>query len=156
MRVVNVSLADRQRIAGLLVAVFAVAVLMLVMATPSEALKRRPTVSKAHDCIADAGDGSDTSCEGAICSCCYSDGCWICNAEYKDCVWDPGRQGRKPAPGVVKPPVLPGVVEPSKPAPKSSPVSKPGISAPTLKPGLEAAPAPAPSKQTGESSGALK
>ncbi len=32
---------------------------------------KRPTVSSSQDC-----DGF--VCEGAICFCCYEDGCWIC------------------------------------------------------------------------------
>jgi hypothetical protein len=38
---------------------------------------KRPTVSDALAC-----DGYD--CEGAICACCYEDGCWICGRHKLD------------------------------------------------------------------------
>jgi hypothetical protein len=86
------------------IAVFAAAILALVTATPSEALKRRPTVDSVDVCINGKGD---KSCDGKICSCCYEDGCWICGDYYYDCVWDPAyRKGR----GVTRP--LPGGVSP--------------------------------------------
>jgi hypothetical protein len=70
--------------------------------------KRRPTVSTAEDCFNDPDQVSE--CTGAICHCCYEDGCWICAshgtdlteggnpiADLDDCVWDPkARKGQKP------------------------------------------------------------
>lgn len=87
-----------------------VVILALLTATPSEALKRRPTVDSVERCINGAGD---KSCDGAICSCCYDDGCWICGDAYYNCVWDPAyRKGGKTLPGkrfgAVRPNVLPG------------------------------------------------
>jgi hypothetical protein len=50
---------------------------------------KRPTVSSATDC-------TGFTCEGAICACCYEDGCWICDSAstgplpvYETCTWDP-------------------------------------------------------------------
>lgn len=91
-------------------AVVGVVIFALLTATPSEALKRRPTVDSVDRCINGAGD---KSCDGAICSCCYDDGCWICGDSYYNCVWDPAyRKGGKVLPGrkfgAVRPKVLPG------------------------------------------------
>ncbi|MEZ5668962.1 MAG: hypothetical protein R3F55_16270 [Alphaproteobacteria bacterium] len=33
---------------------------------------------------------SDFGCEGAICWCCHTDGCFICNQDFGECEWDPG------------------------------------------------------------------
>jgi hypothetical protein len=48
-------------------------------------LPRRPTIDTAARCINGAGE---KGCGGLLCWCCYSDGCWICNSDYDDCVWD--------------------------------------------------------------------
>ena len=76
----------------------------LVAATPSEALQRRPTISDAASCITDDAFGrSEWECDGSICSCCYSDGCWICGSDatlgqgFGDCVWEQAfRPSKKP------------------------------------------------------------
>jgi hypothetical protein len=97
-------------------ALFGVLILALT-ATPSEALKPRPTVDSVDACISGKGD---KSCDGIICSCCYNEGCWICGDAYYDCVWDPAyrKGGAGKGLSTVKPPLSPGVLEPSKPAPK--------------------------------------
>ena len=61
------------------------AILTLVMSTPSSALKPRPTVDSADVCW---GRSTDKGCEGLICYCCYNEGCYICNKDTYDCVWD--------------------------------------------------------------------
>lgn len=38
----------------------------------------------------------------AISSCCLEDGCWICNATWNDCTWDP-KYSTKGAAGTVGP-----------------------------------------------------
>jgi hypothetical protein len=51
-------------------------------------LPRRPTIDTSGRCF--RGDG-ESGCEGLLCWCCYSDGCWICNndaGQPGDCVWD--------------------------------------------------------------------
>ncbi len=53
----------------------------------AEAAKRQPGMGVGQ-CWIDgtpnpAGQGE------AISSCCLEDGCWICNATWNDCVWDP-------------------------------------------------------------------
>ena len=112
---------------ALVIAVFAAAILALVTATPSEA-KRRPTLDNdALECLSD--DDADRSCGGAICYCCYDDGCWICNDNQADCVWDPAyRKGRRP---VTRPPVgpKPGGIQ------GESPPSGPGAVTPPVAPG---------------------
>lgn len=81
----------------------------LAMATPSEA-KPRPTVDSSDICW--GGASSDKGCGGLICWCCYDEGCWICNKDTYDCVWDgsyragsrPGEPYNVPPPAGVKPP----------------------------------------------------
>lgn len=65
--------------------------------TPSWALDRRPTISTAASCMTDyVLDRADWDCDGSICACCYTDGCWICGANatlgsgFGDCVWEQG------------------------------------------------------------------
>ena len=53
-------------------------------------LPKRPTVDTPTRCFIGAGE---SGCEGLICWCCYSDGCWICDhvggfPRYDNCVWD--------------------------------------------------------------------
>ena len=72
---------------------FALALIVVTLAAfPSGAeAKMRPTVDKdgAMDCFADPDTDSDYP-DGVIVSCCYDDGCWICeNAAGQNCVWDP-------------------------------------------------------------------
>jgi hypothetical protein len=70
---------------------------LLAGSAPALALSRSPTISSPKQCTVDAVAGkADLWCEGAICSCCYSDGCFICNSQGSDCVWDPGRASRVP------------------------------------------------------------
>ena len=120
----------RTIVKGFVIAVFAAAILALVTATPSEALKRRPTVDSVDVCINGAGD---KSCDGAICSCCYAEGCWICGANYYDCVWDPAyRKGRgvtRPGLGGISPEVAPPrpTVPPSKVMPQVAPGVQPQV-----------------------------
>jgi hypothetical protein len=53
-------------------------------------LPRRPTVDNQWICFQGAGEHS---CDGLLCTCCYDDGCWICD-NYggldipTNCVWD--------------------------------------------------------------------
>ena len=55
-------------------------------------LPRRPTVGGPHECFKDAT--TDKECSeggGLLCSCCYSDGCWICDNWFgmpANCTWD--------------------------------------------------------------------
>ena len=87
-----------------------------VAATPSAALERRPTISTAESCVTDDAFGrSNWDCDGSICSCCYSDGCWICDGEatgsgFGDCVWEQAFR-----PGGAKPPFggTDGVLDPN-------------------------------------------
>jgi hypothetical protein len=82
-------------------------------------LPKRPTTGTADDCILawEAGNPNtpDYNCEGLICWCCYSDGCWICNNKSEDCVWDPAYRGppSKPLgvfdPGENRPPTIPPI-----------------------------------------------
>jgi hypothetical protein len=66
-------------------------ILVALLAFPSGAeAKMRPTVDggSAIDCFNDMDTDPDYS-EGIIVSCCYDDGCWICeHAPGENCVWD--------------------------------------------------------------------
>jgi hypothetical protein len=89
----------RAIVKGFVIAVFAAASLALVTAAPSEA-RPRPTIFSIDDCTGQAGSGK--GCEGAICYCCYDDGCYICNRQWSDCTWDPKYPGLKSR-GVTRP-----------------------------------------------------
>ena len=76
-----------------------IALIALMISVPSEA-RNRPTVgpsdpTSAYDiCLTGGGDtnagsGAGGKCAGAICYCCYDDGCFICNNVGGDCTWDP-------------------------------------------------------------------
>ena len=50
-------------------------------------LPKGPKGRTYSECLTD--QASDHGCEGLICWCCYSDGCWICNSSPPlDCAWD--------------------------------------------------------------------
>jgi hypothetical protein len=54
-------------------------------------LPRRPTVDSPASCFGGAGDVDCSEGGGLICSCCYDDGCWICDNWFgipANCVWD--------------------------------------------------------------------
>jgi hypothetical protein len=73
--------------------VVAAGFLVLLAPSPSEALKKRPVggagsyAACTQDLVVDRGS-TWAGCEGAICYCCYSNGCWVCDADGRDCVWD--------------------------------------------------------------------
>jgi hypothetical protein len=80
----------------LALAVFAFAALSSLSITGAEA-KNRPTVDDGTgiDCFLDP-DG-DTDYGDTIVSCCYDDGCWICErSPGQNCVWDPKYRLIKP------------------------------------------------------------
>jgi hypothetical protein len=64
-------------------------------------LPRRPTYDNQWVCFQGAGEHS---CDGLLCTCCYDDGCWICDNHGgldipTNCVWDDKyskRPGRAP------------------------------------------------------------
>ena len=75
-------------------------------------LPKRPTTGTEADCFLNGDrEGKDPSkptkgCEGLLCWCCYSDGCWICDsAGEMNCVWDDAGRGppSKPLGGVLDP-----------------------------------------------------
>ena len=93
-------------------------ILALVMSTPSEA-KPRPTVDSSDICW--NGGSSDKGCGGLICYCCYDDGCWICNKDTYDCVWDGSyRADKQPKATEIVPPPPAGIKPPWSIPPKSS------------------------------------
>jgi hypothetical protein len=58
-------------------------------------LPKGPKSRTYSECLTD--QASDHGCEGLICWCCYSDGCWICNSSPPlDCVWDDAYPPSKP------------------------------------------------------------
>jgi hypothetical protein len=107
---------------------FASALLILLGGATSEA-RKRPTVGGPDACI-----GYD--CEGGlICSCCYDDGCWICDAlapgsslpGWQNCEWDPAFRKKgvtkiSPGSGVLDP----GTGNPRPPSFNPKPYSLPG------------------------------
>jgi hypothetical protein len=88
----------------LLTAAVTIAPALLTWSTPGEAMKR-PTVDPSDAnvaynlCLVNGGDtnsgsGPGGSCAGAICYCCYDDGCFICNNIGGDCTWDQKARAR--------------------------------------------------------------
>jgi hypothetical protein len=70
------------------------AVIAVCFASDLVHAKNRPTVDDptGADCWLDSD--ADQDCSGNICSCCYDNGCWICNnivvhPGSQDCHWDP-------------------------------------------------------------------
>jgi len=59
----------------------------------ARAVKPRPAVDSPSICW--TGGSSDNGCGGPICYCCYDEGCWICNKDTYDCVWDSSYRGDK-------------------------------------------------------------
>ena len=88
---------------------------------------RRPTVGGPDVCL-------NYDCEGGIiCSCCYEDGCWICDASgggnlpVWTCEWDPAFRKKgvtkiRPGSGVLDP----GTGNPPPPSFNPKPFSLPG------------------------------
>jgi hypothetical protein len=84
----------------LLAAIFTTVGLGLVVGTATNThAKNRPTVSTVLECFEDSSTSISYADNGElISSCCYDDGCWICNAyqdqngdtvtDLDDCVWD--------------------------------------------------------------------
>lgn len=92
-------------------------ILTALAAFPTAAdAKPRPTVdqSDGSDCFADPDADIDyPDGQGAIMSCCYDDGCWICSSVKNDCTWDPSYRVMQPLgeitvkPGAIKLKALP-------------------------------------------------
>lgn len=49
---------------------------------------------------------SDFGCEGAICWCCHTDGCFICDQNFAGCQWDPAYRIQAGLPARVSQPLL--------------------------------------------------
>jgi hypothetical protein len=89
---------------------FAIAASLAVLMSSPIAAKPRPTVGDADTCW--DGGSADKGCEGLICYCCYDEGCYICNKDTRDCVWDgsyragshPGRPLEVPPRSSISPP----------------------------------------------------
>ncbi len=91
--------------------------LALLMAASSEAMGRKPTVGDSfEECCASGTNPANCDDEDVvpgICYCCYTEGadkgCWICNSDQEDCVYDMGKappRGKKNLGVVLKhPPV---------------------------------------------------
>lgn len=70
--------------------------LAAAFAAPANAEPRspRPDYGAYYFCLSDPN--ADAECEGVLCTCCYTDGCWICNNVLEvpegtgpDCAWEP-------------------------------------------------------------------
>ena len=87
-----------------------------VAASPAAALNPRPTVDSPSACFGE--EKGEVDCDGTLCSCCYNDGCWICNAGTPaDCTWDPAYRGQS-VPQLSAPDIgLGGNLRPNRPAP---------------------------------------
>ena len=65
-------------------------------------LPRHPTFDNPGICFEGAGEVDCSEGGGLICSCCYEDGCWICENKwgmpyYGTCVWD-DKYSKRPTP----------------------------------------------------------
>jgi hypothetical protein len=67
------------------------AFIMLALSSQGQAATNQTPRGNEHQCLLDPG--GEGECEGLVCYCCYLTGtvkgCWICDNEYHDCVWDP-------------------------------------------------------------------
>lgn len=99
---------------------------LLVTAPVAVAADNQPLLSAAYSiCLSDSimGNGTATDgCEGAICWCCRSDGCYVCNGQGEQCAWEPGRRvvsqqllQNLPGQGITVQPSGPGQVSPAAP-----------------------------------------
>lgn len=71
-------------------AVAGAAVVLMALAGPAgaEPTSPRPPGGNLGTCY--VAPNSDFGCEGAICWCCHTDGCFICDQDFAGCQWDPG------------------------------------------------------------------
>lgn len=74
------------------------AILALACLAPAEAAKR-PTGGFDIEHCAISGDVLDQPPGSSINACCYEDGCWICDANWQNCTWDPAYSSGKPGGG---------------------------------------------------------
>jgi hypothetical protein len=112
-------------------AAIAAAALMLLGADPSVAApKWQPGDKSAEDCIYEGRQ----ECDDLICSCCFDNGCWICNDELEDCVWDPAARQKKKI-RIIKPLVpqtLDPTLDPGRKPLQPKIFQKPGTTAPAI------------------------
>ena len=92
----------------------AIATLSLALAASAEA-KPRPTVDAPNgdDCFNDPSTDKNTpECDGgAVCYCCYDDGCWVCGTTPlpgDSCVWDPAYRPKGTSKPTDAPTISPG------------------------------------------------
>ena len=85
------------------IAIVGVMSLTLLVSSPATG-KNRPTVDADNGDTCFADPGTDKNCNtggsGAICYCCYDDGCWICGTNPlpgNECVWDPKYRALSPS-----------------------------------------------------------
>jgi hypothetical protein len=88
--------------------------------------KNRPAIDEDGEyCWADPeADHSGWYDDGEIKSCCWDDGCWICDSEGYNCVWDPKYGARIFSP-VTGPAVAPGGGRPPR-GPRAEPSTEVG------------------------------
>jgi hypothetical protein len=76
-----------RRIACTAAAVAAVGLIALAGPAGAEPTTPRPPGGDFGSCY--VAPNSDFGCEGAICWCCHTDGCFICDQDFAGCEWDP-------------------------------------------------------------------
>jgi hypothetical protein len=92
-----------ERSKAMLLVMIVAASIFLGAYTESDAAKRPSDDTSGGWCFLT----NDYDCSGVICSCCYDDGCWICDRgdvtmdlpEAGDCHWDPSYGSRAPGKG---------------------------------------------------------
>ena len=102
-------------------AVLTAALMLAAMPAAAEPTTPRPPGGDLGTCY--VAPNSDFGCEGAICWCCHTDGCFICDKDFAGCQWDPGHSGLQgqlnrfngqfqqlsPNPGFTAVPAQPGI-----------------------------------------------
>lgn len=77
------------RLASPVAAVAAAVALIGILSGPAgaEPTTPRPPGGNLGTCY--VAPNSEFGCEGAICWCCHTDGCFICDQDFAGCQWDP-------------------------------------------------------------------
>lgn len=77
------------RLASPVAAVAAAVALIVIPSGPAgaEPTTPRPPGGNLGTCY--VAPNSEFGCEGAICWCCHTDGCFICDQDFAGCQWDP-------------------------------------------------------------------
>jgi hypothetical protein len=97
--------------------IIAGAIVALALIAPAAQAAKKPAGGFDIEHCALSGDVIDQPPGSAINACCYEDGCWICDANWGNCTWDPAYGARGPGAGLIdQGPAVLAPAETSRPA----------------------------------------